>query len=95
MAYLQVFQVWQDRGVLATKVLEPHLEQLKSNPVTAAPADDPDELMQPAKLDEFGCALCRAALLQRSPAKTLCLSRFITRNADPVLCRDKSERSSC
>ena len=66
MACLQVFQVWHDRGVLANKVLEPHLAQLKSNPVTAAPADEPDELMQPAKLDEFGCA-CSVLSSQRSP----------------------------
>ena len=58
MAGLQVFQVWLDRGVLARKVLEPHLEQLKTHPVIAAPANEPDdELMQPTKLGEFGCAL--------------------------------------
>ena len=58
VAGLQVFQVWLDRGVLAKKVLEPHLEQLKTHPVIAAPAHEPDdELMQPTKLGEFGCAL--------------------------------------
>ena len=57
VACLQVFQVWLDRGVLARKVLEPHLEQLKSHPVVVPPADEPDILMETAKLDDFGCAL--------------------------------------
>lgn len=57
--------MWLDRDVLARKVLEPHLEQLKSHPVVAAPADKPDDLMEPAKLDDFGCASLSPGLQRR------------------------------
>ena len=65
MACLQVFQVWHDRDILAKKVLEPHLEQLKSHPVVAPPAEEPDVLMEPAKLDDFGCAFPASGLQKR------------------------------
>ena len=61
-----MFQVWHDRDVLAKKVLEPHLEQLKSHPVVAPPAEEPDDLLEPAKLDEFGYAPSPIALQRQS-----------------------------
>lgn len=71
-ACLQTFKLWHKRDVLATKILEPHLENLQTNPVIKAPVVEAAQPLvypapqlplfgaakpiEPEQTEDFGCA---------------------------------------
>jgi len=71
-ACLQTFKLWHKRDVLATKILEPHLENLQTNPVIKPPAVEVAQPLvysiphlpllgaakpiEPEQTEDFGCA---------------------------------------